>query len=114
MDRGGAHGALAGLDRAGVFHPGGGGEGQVSRVSLNHPSLCVCVCVCGLGGDLGASILIPMNFTVAFGALNADAITHRLHQGHFHPIFKVVNRTLAEMAVQPHGGLPSRRPFQAR
>lgn len=103
---GGARGALAAMDGAGGFHPGGGG-GQGSWVSLNHPSLCVCVYV--LGGDLGASILIPMNFTVAFGALNANAITHRFHHGHFHPIFKVLNRTLAEMAVQP----PRRTPLSA-
>lgn len=47
-----------------------------------------------------------MNFTVAFGVLNANAITHRLHQGHFHPIFKVLNRTLTEMAVQAPRGTP--------
>lgn len=99
--------SCAGTDRAGSVTRGAGGWGSEHEgwapgsASTTLPSVCVCVYMGMYGAvDYEALSLITLNFTFAFGALNASAITHGLHQGHSYPMFKVFNGRLAEMTVQ--------------
>ena len=73
----------AGTDRAGSVTRGAGGWGSEHEgwgpgsASSTLPSVCVCVYMGMYGAvDYEALSLITLNFTFAFGALNASAITH--------------------------------------
>lgn len=61
------------------------------------------LCVCWWGVTKEAQFSLPwILFFLGLRALNPNAITHRLCEAHFYPIFsQALNRKLAEMAVQP-------------